>query len=221
MRRIVLLGAGPHAGVVADAIEREGRALIAGVTDTTRAVGDRVGRFEVIGHQDDVVRLMKEHDVQGGVVCLGDNHDRQAVADGVRAQAPDFAFARVVHPAATVAADAEIGEGSVVLAGAVVNPGARIGRHVLLNTRSVVEHDCVLDDYASLGPGALTGGHVRLGRHAAIAIGGVAVERVTIGANSVVAAGSVLLDDLGDDALAAGSPARVVRARGPRERFLK
>jgi len=221
MQRIILLGAGPHAQVVADIVEREGRYAIAGVTDTTREVGDGFLDYEVIGRQDDIAGIMQRHDVRGGLVCLGDNFQRADLADLVYSQAPSFEFVRAIHPGAVIARGVDIGDGTAVMAGCVVNTGATVGRHCLLNTRSVLEHHGRLDDFASLGPGVTTGGHFRLGRHSAMGIGAVAAERVTVGANSVIGAGSVLLDDIGDDVLAVGSPARVVRTRKPGERFLK
>jgi sugar O-acyltransferase (sialic acid O-acetyltransferase NeuD family) len=220
MQRIILLGAGPHAEVVADMVEQGGLYQIVGVTDVTREVGDRFRDYEVIGAQDDLANLVRQHDVHAGIVCLGENVFREKVVEAVRVQLPDFAFANAIHPSAVVAPDVELGEGSVVMAGCAINTGAKIGRHCILNTRSVLEHHGVMGDYASLGPGVVTGGSFSLGQLSAMAIGSVAAEGVSVGSNSVIGAGSVLLDDVGDDALAVGAPAKVVRRREPGEPYL-
>lgn len=45
----------------------------------------------------------------------------------------------LVHPSAVVAEDIQLGTGTVVAAGAVINPGARIGKGCIINTCSSVD----------------------------------------------------------------------------------
>jgi len=219
--KIILIGGGPHAEVVADIVEKEGRFDLVGITDTRRSVGDRFLDYAVIGRQDELETLLREHGVQGGIVAIGDNHDREKVAALVRQQLPGFEFVTAIHPSASIARDVDIGEGSVVAAGCVVSVGARIGRFGILNTRSSLEHGGEMGDFSSIAAGVTTGGFFRLGRSSALANGVTTVDRIAVGDNSVVGAGSLVLGDIGDDVLAHGSPARVVRRRVPGERFLR
>src|SRR5206468_528895 len=66
----------------------------------------------------------------------------------------------IVHHTAFVAADAFLGEGCQVLAGAVVCTHARLGDTVIVNTAASVDHDCVIGNGVHIAPGARLAGAV-------------------------------------------------------------
>ena len=130
------------------------------------------------------------------IVAVGDNRDRKAEAE--RLTAEGYEFIPLVHSRATVApsphlpADfALIGDGTVVMAGAVVQPSAKVGKHCILNTSCVVEHDCAIGDYAHIAPGAVLCGNVTVGEGALIGAGAVCVPGAVIPPWSLVKAGTV------------------------------
>jgi sugar O-acyltransferase (sialic acid O-acetyltransferase NeuD family) len=220
MEPILLLGGGGHAKVVADIVERQSRYRIAGITDTNRAPASRFLDYEVIGHQDALAELVAASGVRAGIVCIGDNYLREKLALHVRAQVPDFRFVTAVHPSAVIGRDVEIGEGSVVMPGCVVNVECRIGRFCILNTHSTLDHCSVMGDFSSLAPGATTGGDCILGRYSALALKATLLDRVSVGENVVIGAGSLVTRNTDDHVLMVGSPARVIRQRKPGEPFL-
>jgi acetyltransferase-like isoleucine patch superfamily enzyme len=129
--KIFVFGAGGHAKVVIDAIEREGRHVIAWVCDdAAEKHGTQVMRYEIVRGRDDL--LARNAEGGTGVVAIGDNGDRVKVASWLVERG--WRLAVVVHPAAALGRDVEIGEGSVVMAGCVINTGARVGRNVIVNT---------------------------------------------------------------------------------------
>ena len=91
---------------------------------------------------------------------------------------------------------------------------------MLLGIRSSIDHDGVLGDHASLGPGATTGGTVRIGATTAVGLGANVIHGITIGDDTVVGAGALVLADLPDRVVAYGVPARVARSRQPGEPYL-
>ena len=103
----------------------------------------------------------------------------------------------------------------------MVGNGSRVGRGVLLGIRSSIDHDGVLGDHASLGPGATTGGTVRIGRATAVGLGASVIHGITIGADTVDRARArSCWHDLPDRVVAYGVPARVARSRQPGEPYL-
>jgi acetyltransferase-like isoleucine patch superfamily enzyme len=84
-----------------------------------------------------------------------------------------------------------------------------------------VEHDCVVEDFASISAGSITGGYVRIGKHSAITLGVTIMDRLEIGENTVVGSGSLVTKSLPSNVLAYGNPAKVVRERAKGEKFLK
>jgi UDP-N-acetylbacillosamine N-acetyltransferase len=94
----------------------------------------------------------------------------------------------------------------------VINPVAQIGENVIVNTCASVDHDCVIDDGAHVAPGAHLAARVHVGRGSWVGIGSVVKEGARIGKATVIGAGSLVLNDIPDDVLAYGSPARLVRS---------
>ncbi len=183
MQRILIIGAGGQAAIVADIL---GDAVVGMVED----------------HEP-----FPEHDAV--IVAIGDNRARRAITERLVANGERVATA--VHPFSSVSASAVIGEGAMISAGAIVSPRAVIGRGVLLNTKASVDHDTVIADFAHVSAGATVGARCRVGEETLIALGASVVSGVTVGARAVVGAGAVAVRDVPDDVVAYGVPARVVR----------
>lgn len=213
---VILFGAGGHTRVVADIAWLSGHEVLALVDDAE----DPAGRLEGVPLLRDVVQAAQHHPGARWCVCVGDNHTREMVVARLTAQLPGVRFRPLVHPRATIARDARIGDGSVIMAGAVVNPGTRIGLHCIVNTGACIDHDNDLDDYCSVAPGVTTGGNVRIGLGAAVGIGASVRHGVAIGEHTVIGAGSVVLTDTPALSVAFGAPCRVVHSRSPDDRYL-
>jgi sugar O-acyltransferase (sialic acid O-acetyltransferase NeuD family) len=205
---VIVIGGGEHARVVLDAI--------AGMSDRWRIIGfidaapceATVRQLGVPRLGDDDIGLA--HARQGTSVILGVGAvsgpaSRQAIArryDSVGAR-----WATVVHPRATVAPSAVIGDGAFVAAGAVVNVAAKIGPHSVINTGAVVEHDCVIGDHTHVGPAAAIGGGTSIGAAVHLGLGCRIRDHVRIGDGVVVGMGAVVVGDVLEGTVV-GVPAR-------------
>ncbi|MGA1557307.1 MAG: NeuD/PglB/VioB family sugar acetyltransferase [Ilumatobacteraceae bacterium] len=212
-RRLVIVGAGDHGRSVLET------AMAAGFD--VEAFVDRTQSGEVFGVPI-IASVPDGHVAGGGALCvaIGDNSTREAAVERLGVPVDSAVFPSLVHPSASVSRFATVGAGTVVLQGAVVGSAAAVGAFCIVNTRASLDHDGVLEDFASLAPGVTLGGTVRVGRRSAIGIGAVAKQGVTIGADTVVGANSYLDRDLGDCLVAYGTPARAVRSRRPDDRYL-
>jgi sugar O-acyltransferase (sialic acid O-acetyltransferase NeuD family) len=217
---VVLIGSSGHAKVVADTIEREGRYSLVGLIDSFRSPGDHLPPYRILGSEETLATLVEKGEVYGGLVAIGDNWQRHLMAEKIRSLAPEFVFVNAIHPSAQIAASVQIGEGTAIMAGAVVNSDCSIGALCILNTRSSLDHDSVMQDCSSLAPNVTTGGHVTIGAYAAVSLGASIVHRRQIGKHVVIGAGAVVLKDVPDCSVAYGTPARVVRQRRPSDAYL-
>ena len=98
--------------------------------------------------------------------------------------------------------------------------GSRIGQGCILNTGSSLDHDSVMEDWSSLAPSVTTGGNVIIGQRSSIGLGANLIHRVTIGQDTVIGAGSLVLNDFPSQIVAYGSPCKVIRPRAIDEKYL-
>jgi sugar O-acyltransferase (sialic acid O-acetyltransferase NeuD family) len=200
--KIFVFGAGGHAKVVIDAVEREGRHKIAWICDdAVDKHGTQVMTYKI---DDREALLARKANSGAGVVAIGDNGDRVKIAFWLVQRG--CRLVAVVHPAAVVGRDVEIGEGTVLMAGCVINSGARVGRNVIVNTGATIDHDCKIADGVHIGPGSHLCGHVVVGFATMIGAGTTIVPSVRVGAFALIGAGSTVLADVPDRARAGGSP---------------
>lgn len=218
--KVLIVGCSGHARVVVDILELQGRYEIVGLIDSFKPAGTQLRGYEVIGTEEDIPTLVEAGVASLGIIAIGDNWTRARVVTRIRELQPDFQFITAIHPNVCVARDVEIGEGTVVMAGAVVNTGARIEAFCILNTRCSVDHECTLGEFSSIAPGVVIGGRVTVGPFAAVGIGATIIHEVSIGKHTVVGAGAIVVKDVPDHVVVYGTPARFVRSRQAGEPYL-
>jgi len=119
-----------------------------------------------------------------------------------------LSFHTLIHPTAYVSPLARLGEGVFVGANSVIGPGAVLGDHVFVNRGVTIGHDTHIGSFSRIQPGANLGGLSRIGRGVTIAIGATLLERLVIGNGAFVGAGAVATEDVADDVLVLGIPAK-------------
>lgn len=207
--KIVVFGAGGHAKVVLDVLERTGRYAVVGLLDNSREFhGTTRCGYKVLGGRDQFTALQKRG-VMSLIVALGDNRNRQSLYE--EAVKAGFELVTAIHPSVQLGRGVVIGPGTLLVAGTVVNTDAKIGPNAIVNTGATVDHDCRIGAHAHISPGAHLAGNVTVGELAHIGIGAVVLPNLKIGRGSVVGAGAVVLEDVPDGIVVAGNPARPIQ----------
>ena len=213
MRNVVVLGASGHAKVVIDILNcQAGFNVVGCVAQDSPAIESVLG-LPVLGEDKDLPLLIRKHHIQAVVLAIGDNYRRSQLLAKIGDELEGIEFVSALHPSAVIAKDVKIGEGTVVMAGAVVNPGCDIGRFCIVNSKASLDHDSTMEDFSSLAPGVTTGGNCYLEQFAAVNIGAVLSQGLRVGRHSVIGAGSVLLTSVSSHVVAYGTPATVIRKR--------
>jgi sugar O-acyltransferase (sialic acid O-acetyltransferase NeuD family) len=220
MKQIVVFGGSGQAHAAIDALEEAQDCEIAGILDDRLEPGSLVMRYPVLGRIDDLRRIMTERNIEGGHVAIGDNWTRGLIAAKVEQAVPGFHFVAAVHPGAVVSRHACVGRGALVLAGAIISSKCCVHEFCTVWTGASLDHDSTLEAFSSLAPGVVTGGNVRVGAYSAVCLSAGIVHGVSVGTQTVVGAGSLVLDDLPDYVVAYGNPARVIRKRREGDSYL-
>jgi len=204
--RLAILGGGGHGRVVADCALAAGWSSVT-IFDDGLAAESATGPWLIAGDGAAMASQLASFD--GFIVAIGHNPARLSAYEALAGKGIGRP-AIIIHPAASVSPYAEIGAGSVVVAGAVVNIGARIGGAAIINTGASVDHDCVLGDGVHISPGARLAGGVKVGRRSWIGAGAVVRERLEIGSDVILGAGAVVIKSVLDDTTVVGNPARII-----------
>ena len=209
MTRYILIGAGGHARVVADAMRAAGTKLSAVASlDQQPGTGALEGLERLAG--DDAVLALGARDVTlvNGIGSTGDAATRRKVFEKFRAAG--YKFATLLHPSAVIGAHVVLGEGAQVMAGAIVQTGVRLGANCIINTGATVDHDCRIGEHTHVAPRACLAGDVVVGDGSHIGAAAVVIQGRSIGAGTIVGAGAVVIDNIPDGAVVAGAPARSI-----------
>lgn len=218
-RNILIIGSGGHARVVLDAI-RAGTGLNpVGFLDDHRPYGAIIDDLPVLGATDRLQDVGRELSA-GAIVAIGANYTRRTIVERIESARNSVEWLTVIHPSAVISTTANIGAGSIVMAGCVINPNVVLGNHVIVNTHSSIDHDSTMGDFSSTGPGVATGGNTRIGHGSYIGIGATLIHGTSVGIDSVIGAGAVVLDRIGDLSVAYGTPARIVKSRSRDDAYL-
>lgn len=214
-QRVIVWGAGGHGKVVVDALLTADACDVIGIVDDdARKTGARVLGVPVLDFSGGLVELARRTDFDGIVVGIGDNYIRSEKYQEIL----DFGLTTitVVHPAAHVSRFAKLGQGVVVLAGAVINPGTVVEDNVSVNTSASVDHDNYLEYSCHILPNATLAGTVRVGECAYVGSGAVVIPNVTVHKYSYLGAGAVAIKDVPEGVVSAGNPATQIRLQEKR-----
>lgn len=126
-----------------------------------------------------------------------------------------------IEPGAIIREKVEIGEGAVIMMGAVINIGAVVGRGTMIDMGAVLGGRATVGDHCHIGAGAVLAGVVEPASATPVIVedgvlvgaNAVVIEGVHIGKNAVVAAGAIVIEDVPENAVVAGSPARVIKMK--------
>ena len=160
--------------------------------------------------------LLEHKDVHA-IIAIGSPRARRNVA--ITLDMHRVPFATLVHPSVPLTGHLDLGEGSIVSAGAVLTTDLRIGRHVIVNVHASVMHDAVLEDFATLAPGVTVAGHAVVGYGADMGSNSCVIPQQRVGRGAVIGAGAVVASEIAPNSVAVGVPATVIRTM-PEEDWL-
>lgn len=201
MNNLVIVGASGQGKVIADIAEKLGYTDIVFLDDNPAV--KVCGNYRVAGGCNQA----SSYENADFIVAIGNAKIRRRI----QSELSDMGLhiVSLIHPAAVIASDVEIGAGTVVMAGAVINPCAKIGQGCIINTCASVDHDCCVGDFVHVSVGAHVAGTVTLGDDTWIGAGAIVSNNITIAADCMIGAGAVVVKDLHASGTYIGVPAKL------------
>lgn len=202
MSGLLILGAGGHGKVVAEAALAMGKWPNIAFLDDRSDLKEVMG-VPIIGSLNSFSKFRESYEY--AFVAIGNNTIRTRWFSDVHSSG--FTIPVIIHSSAVVSYSSYIGAGTVIMAGSVIQANTQIKNYCIINTSSSVDHDCEIEEGVHLSPGVHIGGEVSIGSYSWIGIGASIINRISIGSNSIIAAGAIVTRDVPSDVMVAGVPA--------------
>lgn len=201
MKDIVIIGAGGHAKVVADIIVNSGDKVI-GFLASDKQKGDTFIGYPILGSDEDYQKYLSSY----FIIAIGNPKVREKISKKM----DNAKWYTAIHPTAVISKiNTVIGEGTVIAANAVVNPGSTIGKHCIINTSASVDHDNTIKDYVHVSCGAHLAGTVSVGKYTWIGIGSTVKNGISICSDCMIGAGAVVVKNINTMGTYIGVPANM------------
>jgi len=195
MDKILLIGAGGHARSCIDVLEKENQFEIVGLIEKGESISNESLGYPVIGTDDDLQDLRQQY--KNALITVG-----QIKSPKVRIKLfqllkkLDFTLPVIFSPKSYVSKHAQIGEGTIIMHGAIVNANSKIGKNCIINNQSLVEHDAIVGDNCHIATGAIINGDTSVGKKTFVGSGVVTKQGISIGDNCIIGAGAILKTDI-------------------------
>jgi len=150
-------------------------------------------------------------------IAIGEPVSRKKVSKAV-ADA-DYALAVLVHPSIVISESTTLKPGATVCANAFISCNCILGANSYIQPHAQISHDCVLGDHVVVSPSANLAGSITVGEGSYIGMGAIIKERTSIGEWTIIGMGSVVYKNVGDEVVAIGNPARVIKGNTERKVF--
>ncbi|MEO5562911.1 MAG: hypothetical protein ABIR18_05735, partial [Chitinophagaceae bacterium] len=164
---VAIVGYSGHAYVIIDIFLNAGR-LVTAYCDSEQKANNPY-HLNYLGKELEVIDKLRKYDF---FACVGHNGIREKIHTQLSLVLGDPINA--IHPSAVISASVRMGEGVMIAANATLNPMVEIGKGVICNTSTRIDHECIIGDFCHIAPGAVLCGNVQVGRN------------TFIGANSVI-----------------------------------
>lgn len=204
-KKVVIIGAGGHAKVIADIIHKSKDRLLGFLDDNLEKGKKVISEYEVIGKIEECLQLRKQDENIEFVVAIGNNKVRKEISNKY-----ELKYYTAIHPSTQIGIDVEFQEGTVVMANACINSSTKIGKHCIINTGAIIEHDNNIENYVHISPNACLAGTVRVGENTHIGIGAVVKNNIEICNNCIIGAGAAVVKNIIEEGTYVGVPVKKV-----------
>ena len=213
-KSLVIVGAGGHAANVTTVANANGYKIRAYVDNSKKEQTlfdiPIIESIDYLGNYQDYFYA----------IAIGDNAAREKAVLELVQNYGDIDFPSIVHPSADISSLSSISDGCVLMPNVVVGGNTQVGNFCILGNQSCIAHDSIMFAFASLGPGAVTGGSVKIGNRSAVGIGAVVDSNIKIEDDCLLGSSSFLNRNLPKNKVAYGIPAKVIKERSTGDPYL-
>ena len=200
--RIAIIGSGGFGCEVYNIINDIGYECI-GFID--KSVENSKLPIPIIGHEDNINNLMERFLFNQCILAIGSGEKRRCIYKVLKNNS--IFFPKIIAPSLYNYSNL-IDSGSIIYPGVILMSNTKIGKFTLLNSGVTLGHDVVVGDFCNINPGVNIAGGVTIGDGSFIGIGSCIRENIVLGENVIIGAGSVVINNVPDNTMVYGVPAK-------------
>lgn len=211
MDNAIIIGAGTYGAVYAEyLLETKKYNIIGFLDDDESKFGKLLNGIKVIGNVSELEKLSEIEDSLCVFVPIGSNEVRKRIieyARKLRHKTPSF-----IHPSAIIHNSVNIGDTVYVLPGSQIMPFVTIEDNVMISMGVNIAHHSILNSNCFISQGSNVGASITIEESAFLGIGSTIMTGVkSVGSNSIIGAGAVIIKDVPDYAVVVGNPGRIIK----------
>lgn len=215
MKKLVILG-GRGIGMIAASVAQDlGYYEVLGFLNDFVPVGESVGvykKHKVLGTTKDVAKYLKDENVYFFIGYIGMKNEKEIFEKISNLNIPRARFATLIHPASIIPRGyCKIGYGVLISPLAQLSPDTTIEDNCILLPNSFLGHDSTMKRFSHITANAVVGGNVTLGRGAHVGTNATIRENINIGDFAIIGSGAVVLNDVPDNSIYVGNPAKLLK----------
>ncbi|EJT5936561.1 acetyltransferase [Clostridium perfringens] len=210
MKDLVIVGAGGFGREVAWLVEEINEVSkewnLVGFIDENKEIHETlINGYEVLGGID----WLKDKDIYY-VCAIGNSKIRKDIVEKINKF--QVKAATIIHPSVLMNKKyIEVGEGSIICASSILTVNIKLGKHVILNLDCTVGHDAILKDFVTVYPSVNISGNCIIDECVELGTGTQIIQGKTIGENTIIGAGSVVIKNIEKNRTAVGIPAKTIK----------
>lgn len=205
-KKILILGTGTFAEEIADVASEIPGVEVAGFVENMdkQRCRQKIAGLPVFW-VDEIAEFAKTHYAFCG---LGTTRRSIFINQVAKYNIP---FAKLIHPSARISKKSSLGTGTILGVGTIVATNTQLGDHIIVNRGATIGHHTTIDSFVTIGPSTNISGNCRIDSCVYIGISVTIIDHVSIGANSIIAAGAVVINDVPAKVMVAGVPAKIIK----------
>jgi sugar O-acyltransferase (sialic acid O-acetyltransferase NeuD family) len=206
-KKVYVFGRSGHAKVIIDLLLSLNFEIL-GLIDSFRPNNELVYGFPVLG---DEFFFSNQENLRSKniVIAVGNQFHRKMVYQKLMKINQSLTYPNIIYLNSIISPSVNFGFGNVVFHGCNVNSSSQIGNFCVLNTNSIIEHDCLIENFVNISPRATICGNVKIGSSSFIGASATIIQKINNENKVVVDAGSLVLSDVTESCLVVGVPAKI------------
>lgn len=214
-KKVLILGGSGIGMVAASIIDRIGNAEVIGFLNDVIPIGTNIGKYKklpVIGRTEDVYSFLEDEEFYIFIGYVGLTNEKGTYEKILNLEIKKERFINIIDPSAIIPDNyCKIGNGVMFAPLSQLSPDTTISNNCILLANSFVGHDSYLDHFAHIATNAVVGANVHVGKGVHIGSNATVREKVHIGDFSLIGAGAVVINDVPENSIVVGNPARILR----------